>query len=255
MATQKVSSNYANARKGKPPTGPVRDAHKAGQTPGFRNTEHLDRLFAHSDRVNASRRAPEVHHTARKAASTVVKTAVPETRAVKLSSLKLPAVPKGLHSDKRTASPFRHASNHAPVLVAEFIVALLIIGITTATSNAKSTYHEAAATAMLQGSAVCVVFFLLFLLAAGKRGSEAAAWFGALIDLGILFNAVNQEAIANFALLVQGQGLPTPATLVSQKNVPEYYGTSSTWTDVTAPAPTSSGVNSSSSGSNTAELL
>ena len=239
MATQKVSSNYANARKGKPPTGPVRDADKAGQTPGFRQPRAAP---------------PERHHAARKAASTVVRTAVPETRAVKLSSLKLPAVPKGLHSDKRTASPFRRASNHAPVLVAEFIVALLIIGITATTSNAKSTYHEAAATAMLQGSAVCVVFFLLFLLAAGKRGSEAAAWFGALIDLGILFNAVNQSAIANFALLVQGQGLPTPATLVSQKNVPEYYSTGSQWTDVTAPAPTSSGDNSSSSAP-TAELL
>ena len=236
MATQKVSANYAAARKGRPPAGPVRDVHKAGQTPGFRVP---------------AKAPPEKHHVARKAVSTVVKTAVPETRiASKATRISLPktGIPAGLRSDKRTASPFKRASNHAPVLVAEFIIALLIIGITATTSNAKSTYHEAAATAMLQGSATCVVFFLLFLLAAGKRGSEAAAWFGALVDLGILFNAVNQNALGNFASLVQGQGLPTPPTLVSQKTVPEYYSTSGNWTDVTAPAPTSSGVNSGSSG-------
>jgi hypothetical protein len=221
VATQKVSSNYARARSGRPPTGAVHDAHKAGQTPGFRQP---------------AKAAPEKSHVASKATRTALRSVAPESRTVvrkspKTRTLKLPK------ADQRSTSFIKRAGNHSPALAAEFIIGLLIIVMSTVSNTAKSDYQSAMAKAMLQGSAFIAVFFVLFLMAAGKRGSEAAAWFGALVDLGILFTAVNGNAIQDFSDLVQGKGI-TDAQLLSATKVDEYYQTSAEWQDETPNAVT-----------------
>lgn len=221
MATQKVSQNYANARSGKPPVGKIRDAGKAGSTPGF---------------TKPAKPPPEKSHVASKSVKAAFKTAVPEARVASVASraarpkpraatrkLTLPSAPR---SDKRTSSA---VGNHAPVIVAEFILAILIVILMTITSSAKATYQEAMASAMLQLSAITGVFFVLFLFSSGKHGSKAAAWFGVLVDLGILFTAVNKNALADFSSLVQGNGISSGAVTISDTKPAEYYETKQAW--------------------------
>lgn len=247
MATVQVKKSTADARKGKPPVGGISKAETnkvhAAQ-PGF--TKPAPKKAA----------PPEKHHVASKAVKAGLKDTIPETRVVSTAAKERPALrrqskaskeltlPK---SDKRTSS----AVNHGPVLIAEFVLGLVIIIITTITSSAKSTYQEAMATAMLQSTALTGVFFILFLVASGKRASQAAAWFGAIVDLGILFNAVNQGAINQFGSLVAGKGVSN-VTLISQKTVPEFYSTSTDWQSAAVPggnAPANPGSSVSISGS------
>jgi hypothetical protein len=243
MARQQVSENYARARSGKPPRGPVRDADKSHDTPGFTKAE----------------KSPEKSHIARKTAGKAAGAAVGVTpygkvakTAVKSAGFRkspqrtrtariLPSKDKENvthypHSDKRTGSAFKAAGNHSPVLLAEFILGMLIIVVKTITDTAKASYQEAMATAMLQASALTGVFFILFLLASGKRAGKGAAWFGALVDLGVLFTAVNAGALTDFTQLVQGKGLPSGVTLLSTSKPEEFYSTSQNWAETAAPA-------------------
>jgi hypothetical protein len=112
--------------------------------------------------------------------------------------------------------------------VAEYVLGLLLITIITITNSAKTGYNDAMSKAMLQASALTGVFFILFLMSSGQRASRVAAWFGVLVDLGILFTAVNSNAISDFASLVQGNGLPE-ATLLSSDKPQEFYQTSEAW--------------------------
>lgn len=121
--------------------------------------------------------------------------------------------------------------NYTPALVAEFILALIIVISDTISHTARTSYQEAMTKAALQSTALTGVFFILFLISAGKRGSKIAALFGVLIDLGVLFTAVNKGSISDLASLVQGKGLPQTAILLSQPKADEHYSTQDNWQD------------------------
>lgn len=137
------------------------------------------------------------------------------------SSVKLP------HSDKRTKSALPRAVSHSPVLVAEFLLAILIIGFNGFSDIARNGYQTAMSGVFLRFTAVSGVFFVLFLLSGSKRGSTVAALFGGLVDLGILFNAVNKGAISDLTSVITGGGLPSTdkVTLLSDLKPNEYYET------------------------------
>lgn len=247
MAKVQVNSATAKARAGHPPGAGKIQADKL-HGPGF---------------TKPAAKPPEKSHVVRKAATKTATKAVgvtPYGRAAKAvirqpraASRPKPAailpsrdrenrthkvtLPK---IDQRTSS----AGNHAPVILAEYVLAMIIIVIKTITGTAKTSYQEAMAVAMLQASALTGVFFILFLIASGKRASKVAAWFGVLIDLGVLFTAVNANSITDFTSLVQGKGLPSGNTLLSNSSPKEFYETATDWAETpasgtSAAAPTS----------------
>lgn len=245
MATVKVNEATARARAGRPPGSGKISPDK------LHEANHFDK---------PDKKPPEKSHVASKATKAALTVAAPEARAattVKSAGFRtarrpaarrtppariLPGTDRenvthrtriGPRVDHRTSS----AGNHAPVILAEYILAMLIIVIKTITDTAKTNYQSAMALAMLQASALTGVFFVLFLLASGKRASKVSAWFGALVDLGVLFTAVNAGAITDFTSLVQGHGLPSGVTTLSVSHPAEFYSTQQDWTE-SAPAST-----------------
>lgn len=133
------------------------------------------------------------------------------------------------HADKRTQGIFGKATSHSPVLLAEFLVGLLLIGMGGVSGIARDGYQKEISNVMLKYTAFTAVFFVLFLLSSGKRGSQFAAWFGGLIDLGILFNVVNRGSVADLTSMVKGQGLGLDSTtLVDSLKPDEFYNTGTT---------------------------
>jgi hypothetical protein len=134
------------------------------------------------------------------------------------SRVKLP------HADKRTAGAFGKAVNHSPILVAEFLVAMVIIGFQGISSVGRNGYQSAISGIMLRFSAVTAIWFILFLFASSKRGGTFAAWFGFLIILGILFDAVRKDAIKDMSNIISGQGIGQDTKLLVQsEKPPEFY--------------------------------
>lgn len=150
--------------------------------------------------------------------------ATPQGRAAKAGSMALTKFHPP-RSDKRTESPIKFG-NHTPALLAEYLVALALIGWSGTTKIANNGYQHAISGIMLRFTAVTMVWFVLFLMAAGKRSGTFAAWFGALIDLGILFDAVNSQSVANLTSVIKGQGLNMDKTTLTDSLKPtEYYMT------------------------------
>lgn len=136
------------------------------------------------------------------------------------SSLSLP------RSDKRRTSPLRKTANRSPVLVAEYFAAVLIIAISLFTRAGKEGYQNVISGIMLRLTALTGVFFVLFLMASGKRSGQVAALLGLLVDLGVLYEAVQKNVVADFASLIQGQGVNVSGTvLASSTKEKEYHDT------------------------------
>jgi hypothetical protein len=154
--------------------------------------------------------------------------ATPAGRAAKIGSkVSGFSLPK---SDKRTSSALGQAVNHSPVLLSEFLVAMVIVGAKGVTDIATTGYQKAITGIMLRYTAIIAIWFVLFLMSSSKRGSQFAMWFGLLIDLGILFDAVSGDAIANLTSIINGQGLPSQTVLLGDKDQKptEYYSTGET---------------------------
>jgi hypothetical protein len=62
---------------------------------------------------------------------------------------------------------------------------------------------------MVRLTALTAVFFVLLLIAGSPNSGKAAAWFGALVDLGIVFTATRESMFSTLADVVQG--VPTGA--------------------------------------------
>lgn len=128
-------------------------------------------------------------------------------------------------SDKRQSSPLVKAGNKSPVLVAEFIAGILIISISMFTRN--RAWQDAVSDIMIRLTALTAAFFVLFLLTGSKRSGQFAMWFGLLIDLGIMYAAVQKNDIAALGAMISGQGNPIEPTklLSSVESPPEFHET------------------------------
>ena len=158
-------------------------------------------------------------------AKSIGKGPTPQTKAIGAA-----AAAKGKvhlpHSDKRTASGFGKAVNHSPVLVAEFLAALILVGFQGMSGIAKNGYQHAISGILLRFSAITAIWFVLFLFASSKRGGTFASWFGFLIVLAILFDAVNKGSIKDLTGIVSGAGIKEDPKLLSENlKAPEYYAT------------------------------
>jgi hypothetical protein len=86
-------------------------------------------------------------------------------------------------------------------LLAEYIGGVVIICLGTLTQGPSKGYTNVMSELLLRLTALTTVFFVLFLLAGSKAG-KAAVWFGLLVDLGIVFTAVNQNVLSDTATLI-----------------------------------------------------
>jgi hypothetical protein len=78
------------------------------------------------------------------------------------------------------------------------------------------------ANILIRLTAFTAVFFILFLAAGSPKAGKAAAWFGLLVDLGIVFTAYQASFFDSLTSLVQGA--PTgvdQATLLAATSVGE----------------------------------
>lgn len=130
-------------------------------------------------------------------------------------------------SDKRTSGFLGKAYDHSPVLLAEFFAGVVIIAIAMITRSATEKYNDVISSIMGRYTAFTAVFFVLYLMGSGgKRSSQAAAWFGLLIDLGLLFDAVNHNVFQDLSGMVTGAGLPQGVKLLSAEKPQEFFATS-----------------------------
>lgn len=231
MATVKVSENYARAKSGKPPVGNFKPRQEMSRNPTVR------RNFP-TGSASSSAKPPVKHHVASKAVKTGLK-ATPQGRAASTAlsakgktsggrklykgssfATKLPK------SDKRTSSFIGKAYNHSPLLVAEFVGGLAIIGIAMFTRTATEKYQDVMTSVVARFTAFTAIFFILFLMSAGsKRSSQAAAWFGLLIDLGLLFDATNHHMFEDLSAFINGTGLAAKTVTVSATKPEEFFAT------------------------------
>jgi hypothetical protein len=91
----------------------------------------------------------------------------------------------------RARLPGSHS--YQPVILAEFLVAVVVVATGpvakggTATAQAKSSPSPYSVDTVKQLVAIGVTYFVLALLASSRRAGRFAAWFGALILLGLGF--------------------------------------------------------------------
>jgi hypothetical protein len=80
---------------------------------------------------------------------------------------------------------------YQPVILAEFVVAIVIVSVSpvakggTQTAQAKASPSPYSTDTLKQLVAIGLVYFVLALLAASRRAGRFAAWFGALVLLGL----------------------------------------------------------------------
>lgn len=86
-------------------------------------------------------------------------------------------------------------------LLAEYIGGVVLICLGTLTQGPSKGYTTVMSELLLRLTALTTVFFILFLLAGSKAG-KAAVWFGLLVDLGIVFTAVNANVLSDTATLL-----------------------------------------------------
>jgi len=110
--------------------------------------------------------------------------------------------------------------HYQPVVLAEFLVAVLIVSVSPlakggdATAQAKGGPSPYSTDTMKQLIAIGGTYFVLALLSGGKKTGRYAAWFGALVLLGLGFaELLNGDLKALFGIFAPGswQGLGAPA--------------------------------------------
>lgn len=257
MATVKVSENYAKAKSGKPPVGNFRPRQEMARNPTVK------RNFPTASSSTA--KPPVKHHVASKATKAAI-SATPQGRAARVATSKVstgskltrkPTPKKGISlkapsTDKRTQSFIGKAVDRSPVLLAEFIGGLVIIAVAMFTRTATEKYQDVMASIMARYTAFTGIFFILFLMGSGgKRASQAAAWFGLIIDLGLLFDATNHSMFEDLSAFINGSGL-TNATLTASKNKPEEFFATSDIKDTQQQAGVAQTPSSSTPATNTA---
>lgn len=99
------------------------------------------------------------------------------------------------------------------VMLAEYLAGILILAVAMIIRGWSNGYLTVMTGFITRATALTGVFFILFLLGPTKAG-KAAMYFGALVDLAILFTATQQNVFSDVAKVVQGQALTTDTATV-----------------------------------------
>jgi hypothetical protein len=230
MATVKVSGNYSSAKSGKPPVGDFKPRQEMSRNPTVKRNFPGGMTGSQASFKNASSatysKPAQKHHVASRAVKAGLKS-TPATRAASTGARRGTSARKLLpRANQKTESFIGKAADKSPVLLAEFVAGLAIIGIAMFTRSATEKYNDVITGVIARYTAFTAVFFVLFLMASGKRSSQAAAWFGLLIDLGLVFDAVNHNMFQDLSSFIKGTGLPPKTTLVSASKPEEFFETS-----------------------------
>ncbi len=116
-----------------------------------------------------------------------------------------------------TSLPGSHS--YQPVILAEFVTAIVVVGVSplagggTATAQAKGSASPYDVNTLKQLVAIGATYFVLALFGASEKMGRYAAWFGALVLVGLgLAQYLNGDLAGVFALL-SGQGAPGGSTV------------------------------------------
>lgn len=129
----------------------------------------------------------------RSAAGRAKKKAVGTAKKAGAEALKLPKFSLGGES----------GSAHK-IVVAEFVLCVVLVGLTPVLMRNPNNGHVYIPNDFVRLSAVCVVFFVLALLSNTPKASKVAAMFGALVTLGVIYNA-SQSLSAIGSIFVNAQ--------------------------------------------------
>lgn len=151
----------------------------------------------------------------------------------------------------RGAGPLRRTSPsksgramqpHVRILVAEWVLAVLLIGVTVPSERGGKGYADMMGTMMLRLTGLTGIFFALSLIGTVQRAARFAIWFGFLIDLGIIYHATTSGSSKALASIFTGKSVLSTsggATLAA-----DFHDTSTP----PQPTPYGGGVGASSSG-------
>lgn len=89
-------------------------------------------------------------------------------------------------------------------LIGEWFLGVVLICIAVPTQSANNGYAKTITAIMYRLTALTAVFFVLALMA-NTKGSKTAVYAGALIDLGIAFNAMQSGTLRGAANMITGK--------------------------------------------------
>jgi hypothetical protein len=121
----------------------------------------------------------------------------------------------------RGAASAKLSGSHSyqPVILAEFVVAIVVVGVSplagggTATAQAKGSASPYDVNTLKQLIAIGGAYFILALFGASEKMGRYAAWFGALVLVGLgIAQYLNGDLQGVFSLLSGGTGGGTAAS-------------------------------------------
>jgi hypothetical protein len=108
------------------------------------------------------------------------------------------------------------------VLLGEYLIGGLVIVVSVFTKGTGKGYTDTVSEILLRLSALTAAFFVLFLLANNAKAGKAVAWFGLLIDVGIIFTAYQESEFTVLTDIIKGNPTGVDQTvLLKSTNVPE----------------------------------
>lgn len=102
------------------------------------------------------------------------------------------------------------------IILAEYVTGVFLIGTSIFTKGPDKGYLDTMSQILIRLTALSAIFFVLFLVSGSGKAGKAAAWFGFLIDLGILFHAVSEQEIGNLASIFKGDAINVDETTVAK---------------------------------------
>lgn len=106
-------------------------------------------------------------------------------------------------SSPRTSG--RPMQPHVRVLVAEWMLAVILIVVTVPSEKGGKGYANMMTTLMLRLSGLTGIFFALSLIGTAQRAARFSIWFGFIIDLGILYHAASNRSGGTLAAIFTGK--------------------------------------------------
>lgn len=119
-------------------------------------------------------------------------------------------------------------SNPRHLLVAEFLICLVVLGVGTIVPTPAGAPEEGVPHLMVKGSGLALLFFILAVGSTGDRGAKVGAGLGALITAGYLLTSQDAHNILAWITAFYskpgspGAGVPTDATAARSTELVTY---------------------------------
>ncbi len=159
---------------------------------------------------------------AERAASYESRTEAPRTRSA--GRRQGPGIQPGFQPGRRRGGGRRAPGQYQPVILAEFLVAVLVVAIPPLatggdqTAQAKQSPSPYSSDSMKQLVAIGAVYFILALMSGSKKLGRFSAWFGGLVLIGLgLLKTANGDLQALFKVFAPGLAAQQPGQETPQQ--------------------------------------